>query len=245
MGWMNDSLRYMSNNPIHRKYHHHDMTFSLLYAFNENFILPLSHDEVVHGKGSLLDKMPGDAWQKFANLRAFYGFMWGHPGKKLLFMGGEFAQGSEWSHNQSLDWHLLDGVHWHQGVKQLVSDLNQFYRKQPALFFDDCESRGFEWLDANDSESSVFAFARKAHQEMVVVVSNMTPVVREGYRIGVPRPGYYTVSLNTDSIAYGGGDIGNIGSLLAEPIASHGRSYSLVLTLPPLATVYFTWHAGM
>jgi 1,4-alpha-glucan branching enzyme len=245
MGWMNDSLRYMSNNPIHRKYHHHDMTFSLLYAFNENFILPLSHDEVVHGKGSLLDKMPGDAWQKFANLRAFYGFMWGHPGKKLLFMGGEFAQGAEWNHNQSLDWHLLDGVHWHQGVRQLVSDLNQFYRKQPALFFDDCESRGFEWLDANDSESSVFAFARKAHHEMVVVVSNMTPVVREGYRIGVPRPGYYTVSINTDSITYGGGDIGNIGSLLAESITSHGRNYSLVLTLPPLATVYFTWHAGM
>ena len=241
MGWMNDSLRYMANDPIHRRYHHHDMTFSLLYAFNENFILPLSHDEVVHGKGSLLDKMPGDAWQKFANLRAYYGFMWGHPGKKLLFMGGEFAQGREWDHNSALDWHLVNDVHWHSGVKKLVEDLNHLYTQTPALHFDDCEARGFEWLDADDNAASVFAFARKAHDKTVLVISNMTPVLREGYRVGVPKGGFYKERLNTDAAIYGGSDKGNAGGVASEKIASHGRPESILLTLPPLATVYFEW----
>jgi 1,4-alpha-glucan branching enzyme len=241
MGWMNDSLRYMSNDPIHRRYHHHDMTFSLLYAFNENFMLPLSHDEVVHGKGSLLDKMPGDAWQKFANLRAYYGFMWAHPGKKLLFMGCEFAQGKEWNCNNSLDWHLLDDTHWHAGVKLLVQDLNNFYTSTPALYFDDCEARGFEWLDADDSGTSVFAFARKAHNGYVVVVSNMTPVLREGYRIGVPKMGFYKERLNTDAQIYGGSEKGNAGGVMAEAVSSHGRHQSICIVLPPLATVFFEW----
>ncbi len=241
MGWMNDSLRYMSNDPIHRRYHHHDMTFSLLYAFNENFVLPLSHDEVVHGKGSLLDKMPGDPWQKFANLRAYYGFMWGHPGKKLLFMGCEFAQGREWNCNTSLDWHLLDETHWHVGVQRLVKDLNHLYTSLPALYFDDCEARGFEWLDADDSGASVFAFARKAHSGFVVVVSNMTPVLREGYRIGVPKMGFYRERINTDAAIYGGSEKGNAGGVLAESVPSHGRNQSISMILPPLATVFFEW----
>ncbi len=243
MGWMNDSLRYMANDPIHRRYHHHDMTFSLLYAFNENFILPLSHDEVVHGKGSLLDKMPGDAWQKFANLRAYYGFMWGHPGKKLLFMGCEFAQGKEWDHDHSLDWHLLDDNHWHPGVKQLVQDLNNLYRRVPAMHYDDCEARGFEWLDADDSGASVFAFARKAHNDIVVVVSNMTPVLREGYCLGVPRAGFYQELMNTDAKIYGGSDKGNAGGVQTNTIKAHGREQSICITLPPLATVFFEWQS--
>ena len=239
MGWMNDSLRYMSNEPIHRKYHHHDMTFSLLYAFNENFVLPLSHDEVVHGKGSLLDKMPGDAWQKFANLRAYYGFMWGHPGKKLLFMGCEFAQGKEWDCNVSLDWHLLEENEWHVGVQRLIEDLNGLYKELPALHFDDCEARGFEWLDADDSAASIFAFARKAHGKTVVVVSNMTPVMRDGYRLGVPQAGFYRERLNTDAHVYGGSDKGSAGGSPSEAISSHGREQSISITVPPLATVFF------
>ena len=241
MGWMNDSLRYMGNEPIHRKYHHHDMTFSLLYAFNENFVLPLSHDEVVHGKGSMLDKMPGDAWQKFANLRAFYGFMWGHPGKKLLFMGCEFAQGKEWDCNNPLDWHLLDETHWHSGVQKLVEDLNKLYISKPTLHFDDCEARGFEWLDADDHNASIFAFARKAHGKVMLVVTNMTPVLREGYRLGVPHAGFYQECINTDAHVYGGSDKGNAGGVISEPVASHGREHSVLLTVPPLATVFLEW----
>lgn len=241
MGWMNDSLRYMANDPIHRRYHHHDMTFSLLYAFNENFILPLSHDEVVHGKGSLLDKMPGDTWQKFANLRAYYGLMWGHPGKKLLFMGCEFAQGKEWDHDHSLDWHLLDENHWHTGVQQLVEDLNGLYKRVPAMHYDDCEARGFEWLDADDSGASIFAFARKAHDDIVVVVSNMTPVLREGYCLGVPNAGFYKELMNTDAKIYGGSDKGNAGGVQTDTIKAHGREQSICITLPPLATVFFEW----
>ncbi len=240
MGWMNDSLRYMSNDPIHRRYHHHDMTFSLLYAFNENFILPLSHDEVVHGKGSLISKMPGDGWQKFANLRAYFGFMWTHPGKKLLFMGGEFAQGQEWTHSTSLDWHLLD-VDFHRGVSNLVKDLNQLYCSSPSLYIRDCDSRGFEWLNADDSASSVFAFLRKGdeHSRPVIVVSNMTPVVRESYSVGVPFDGYYKEKLNTDSKIYGGSDKGNAGGVQAQAVGYHGRKYSIKLILPPLATLVF------
>jgi 1,4-alpha-glucan branching enzyme len=240
MGWMNDSLRYMSNDPIHRQYHHHDLTFSLLYAFNENFILPLSHDEVVHGKRSLLDKMPGSGDQKFANLRAYYAFMWAHPGKKLLFMGGEFAQGVEWNHNVSLDWHLLD-VHFHQGVQRLVQDLNRLYRECPQLHRHDCNPQGFEWVDADDRHNSVFAFIRKADNCVpMLIVANMTPVLREGYRIGVPSAGYYRELLNTDAQLYGGGDHGNGGGCVAESQESHGRPWSITLTLPPLATLVFS-----
>lgn len=239
MGWMNDSLRYMSYDPIYRQYHHHDLTFSLLYAFNENFILPLSHDEVVHGKRSLLDKMPGTGEQKFANLRAYFTYMWTHPGKKLLFMGGEFAQGKEWNHNVSLDWHLLD-IHLHQGVQRLVQDLNRLYREYPALHYHDCDPKGFEWIDADDSHNSVFAYMRKAEGSApVVIVTNMTPVLRSGYRMGVPAPGYYRELLNTDAKIYGGEDRGNAGGCLAEAVESHGRQWSISLTLPPLATLVF------
>ena len=239
MGWMNDSLKYMEHDPIHRQYHHHNLTFSLLYAFNENFILPLSHDEVVHGKRSLLDKMPGQGAEKFANLRAFFGFMWTHPGKKLLFMGGEFAQGAEWNHNHSLDWHLLD-IHCHSGVQRLVQDLNHLYRNNPALYQHDCNPQGFEWIEADDNHNSVFAFVRKGeHCPPLVVVINMTPVLREAYRIGVPAPGYYRELLNTDARLYGGEDRGNSGGCPAEAQDSHGRVWSILVNLPPLATLVF------
>lgn len=237
MGWMNDSLRYMSNDPIHRQYHHHDLTFSLLYAFNENFILPLSHDEVVHGKRSLLDKMPGHGEEKFANLRAYFGYMWTHPGKKLLFMGGEFAQGQEWNHDQSLDWHLLDSC-WHQGVQALVKDLNHFYVDHPACHQHDCSPAGFEWIEANDSHNSVFAFVRKAeHHPPLLVVTNMTPVMRADYLLGVPASGFYREVLNTDASVYGGENRGNDGGVASQAIESHGRTDSINLTLPPLTTL--------
>lgn len=240
MGWMHDTLNYMSKDPIHRRYHHHDMTFSLLYAFTENFILPLSHDEVVHGKGSLINKMPGDEWQKFANLRAYYGFMWGHPGKKLLFMGGEFAQWQEWNFNASLEWVALEAPN-HQGVQRFVRDLNHLYRNEPALYEDDFEWTGFTWIDANDSDNSVFAFLRnaKSTDEFIVVVSNFTPVPRQSYRIGVPRLGYYREILNSDSEHYWGSNVGNDGGQNAEEIPMHGQPYSLSLRLPPLATMMF------
>ncbi|HEY0838240.1 MAG TPA: 1,4-alpha-glucan branching protein GlgB [Azospirillum sp.] len=238
MGWMHDTLRFMQKEPVHRRYHHHDLTFGLLYAFSENFVLPLSHDEVVHGKGSLINKMAGDVWQKFANLRAYYGFMWTHPGKKLLFMGGEFAQWSEWSEARSLDWHLLEEAP-HQGMRDLIRDLNRLYRDEPALHELDCDPAGFEWIEANDSENSVLAYLRKgrAPGHVFVVVSNFTPVPREGYRVGVPLPGAYVERLNTDAGVYGGGDVGNGGSVTAEEVTWHGRPYSLCLTLPPLGTL--------
>ena len=240
MGWMHDTLNFVSKETIHRRYHHHDLTFGLLYAFSENFILPLSHDEVVHGKGSLLGKMTGDRWQKFANLRAYYGFMWGHPGKKLLFMGCEFGQEKEWNHNQSLDWHLLeDGMH--QGVKDLVRDLNHLYKATPALHSRDTEAAGFQWLVADDQDNSVIAWARKGREagEVAVVVSNFTPVVREGYRIGVPEAGFYREAINSDAERYGGSNVGNMGGVQAEAVESHGQSYSVALTIPPLATTIF------
>lgn len=238
MGWMNDTLRYMSFDPIHRRYHHSDMTFGLLYAFSENFILPLSHDEVVHGKRSLLGRMPGDRWQRFANLRAYFGFMWGHPGKKLLFMGGEFGQEQEWNHDVSLDWHLLEQPH-HAGLKALVGDLNRLYRSLPALHRLDCEPEGFEWLVGDDADDSVIAFARRgdAPNDVAVVVCNFTPVVREAYRIGVPLAGHYREAINTDAEIYGGGNIGNLGGVTTDPVAEHGRDQSISLTLPPLATI--------
>ena len=238
MGWMHDTLSYMQKDPIHRRHHHDQLTFGLLYAFSENFVLPLSHDEVVHGKGSLIGKMPGDRWQKFANLRAYFGFMWGHPGKKLLFMGGEFAQDSEWSHERSLDWHLLDD-HMHRGVQSLVRDLNRLYRATPALHVYDAEGRGFEWVDASDNEASVLSFLRWGHEgdAPVLVVCNFTPVPRENYRIGVPLGGKWVERINTNSHDYGGSGVGNGGEVVANDISWHGRPYSLNLTLPPLGTL--------
>ena len=243
MGWMHDTLQYMARDPIHRKHHQGEITFSLIYAFNENFVLPLSHDEVVHGKGSLLAKMPGDAWQKFANLRAYYGFMFGHPGKKLLFMGCEFAQGQEWNHEQSLDWHLL-GDPAHEGVRRLVRDLNQLYRNTPALYQRDFVPEGFEWISLDDAGHSVLSFVRRGDGSCppVLVVCNFTPTVHHGYRVGVPLPGRWRERLNTDSAHYGGSNAGNpLGEVEAQPVAWNGRSHSLELTLPPLASLFFEW----
>ncbi len=237
MGWMNDTLSYMCEDPVHRKYHHDKMTFGLVYAFDENFVLPLSHDEVVHGKRSLLGRMPGDDWQRFANLRAYYGFMFGHPGKKLLFMGAEIAQESEWNHDQSLDWHLLEQPR-HKGVQTLVRDLNRVYRDTAALHELDFNSEGFEWIDWQDADSSVFCWLRRATDGgFVICVSNFTPLVRAGYRIGVPQEGLYTELLNTDSEKYGGSGVGLQADIHTENIGAHGRQHSLQLDLPPLATL--------
>jgi 1,4-alpha-glucan branching enzyme len=230
----------MREDPVHRRWHHDKLTFGLVYAFSENFILPLSHDEVVHGKGSLLGKMPGDQWQRFANLRAYFGFMWAHPGKKLLFMGGEFAQGDEWNHDRSLDWHLLEHPE-HRGVQNLVRDLNAAYRTIPALHRRDCEAAGFEWVEMNDREHSVLAFLRHGFDDdsPVLVVCNFTPVPHPGYRVGVPRDGLWRERINTDAADYGGSGMGNLGGVRSEAVAWHGRTHSLVLTLPPLATLIF------
>ena len=239
MGWMNDTLRFLSKDPVYRKYEHGSLTFSMIYAFTENFILPLSHDEVVHGKGSMLDKMPGDIWQKVANLRLLYGYMYGHPGKKLLFMGMEFAQWREWNHDESLDWHLLQ---WrdHAGVMRLVSDLNALYRSTPALYEVDFEWQGYEWLELHDWENSVIAFLRRARNpnDSVVVVCNFTPVVRENYRVGVPSGGCYREILNTDSEIYGGSNAGNYGGVWGIPEPHAGRPFHLSLRLPPLGVVF-------
>ncbi len=238
MGWMHDTLRYMSKEPIHRRYHHDDLTFGLLYAFHENFVLPLSHDEVVHGKRSILGRMPGDDWQRFANLRAYYSFMWTQPGKKLLFMGGEFGQFHEWNNDASLDWHLLDHKS-HQGVQQLIRDLNRLYRAEPALHQLDSDPHGFAWIDCNDRDNSVISWVRRAQdpQDFMVAVSNFTPLVRENYRMGVPGPGHYAEVLNTDSEWYGGSNVHNNGGVEAEQVECHGHPWSVCLTLPPLATV--------
>jgi 1,4-alpha-glucan branching enzyme len=241
MGWMHDTLNYMENDPIHRQYHHHDMTFGLLYAFSENFILPLSHDEVVYGKRSLLGKMPGDRWQRFANLRAYFAFMWGHPGKKLLFMGGEFAQEREWNHDRELDWLSLEDP-LHAGVQRAVRDLNKLYRSEPALHRRDCEGDGFQWAVGDDRANSVFAFIRKTEsQPPILVVSNMTPVPRPGYRIGVPQAGGWREVFNSDSGFYGGSNVGNAGRVDTTQIAAHGQAQSLELILPPLATTYLRY----
>ena len=238
MGWMNDTLRYMCKEPIHRRYHHNLLTFGLLYAFTENFILPISHDEVVHGKGSLLNKMPGDGWQQFANLRCYLTFMWTMSGKKLLFMGCEFGQGDEWQHDKSLDWHLL-GFPLQQGVHALVRDLNALYRSQPALYETDCFPEGFAWIDCHDSDNSVISYIRRAKDpdDVIVVVCNFTPVVRESYRIGVPFDGAYAEVLNTDAACYAGSGVGNAGRVDADLIGAHGYPYSLTLAVPPLAAV--------
>ncbi len=237
MGWMNDTLSYMCEDPVHRKYHHDKMTFGLVYAFDENFVLPLSHDEVVHGKRSLLGRMPGDEWQRFANLRAYYGFMYAHPGKKLLFMGAEIAQQREWNHDQSLDWYLLEQP-LHKGVQDLVRDLNRVYRETPALHELDFSHEGFEWIDWQDADSSVLSWLRRASDgAFVVCISNFTPLVRSGYRIGVPQAGKYSELLNTDSSIYGGSGVGVPGELQTENVAAHGREHSLQIDLPPLATL--------
>lgn len=238
MGWMHDTLKYFSLDPIYRRYHHNQLTFGLMYAFSENFVLPLSHDEVVHMKGSLIGKMSGDPWQKFANLRALLGYMWCHPGKKLLFMGGEFAQLREWNYETSLDWHLLNDPR-HAGVATLVRDLNRFYREHPELWEADTEPAGFEWIVVHDSEQSVAAFARfdRTRMRHVVCVLNATPVVRYNYRMGVPAAGYYREAINTDGAAYGGSNVGNYGGVTSRPVPSHGFPYSIELTLPPLAVL--------
>ncbi|WP_370874448.1 1,4-alpha-glucan branching protein GlgB [Amorphus orientalis] len=238
MGWMHDTLDYMSLDPVYRKHNHDRMTFGIHYGFTENFVLPLSHDEVVHGKGSMLRKMPGDRWQKFANLRAYYGFMWTHPGKKLLFMGGEFGQDREWNHNQSLDWHLL-AEHDHAGLQALVRDLNHLYRTEPALHELDCDPAGFEWIEAGDAENSVFVYLRRARSDArpLLVVCNMTPVVREDYRIGVPQAGAWREILNSDAERYGGSGVHNGGAVRTEDMGWHNRPSTIRLTLPPLGTV--------
>ena len=240
MGWMNDTLRYMSEDPINRKYHHDMMTFGLHYAFSENFVLPISHDEVVHGKGSLLGRMPGDDWQRFANLRAYFGFMFGHPGKKLMFMGCEFAQPGEWNHNTSLDWHLLDDDR-HSGVRALVRDLNRLYRETPALYQLDSKPEGFRWIDGGNADESIFAWLRSGDEdaEPVLVVSNMTPVTRTGYRIGVPQAGHWQERLSTDAPVYGGSGQLNGGGVTTDALSAHGCAYSIEITVPPLATVFF------
>ena len=244
MGWMHDTLSYIQRDPVHRPYHHGEMTFGLVYAFTENFVLPISHDEVVHGKGSMLAKMPGDRWQQFANLRAYYGFMWGHPGKKLLFMGCEFGQQAEWNHDRSLDWHLLEQPE-HAGLQQLVRDLNQLYQRSPALYSHDFSSEGFEWIDHSDARRSTLSFVRKSPQgSPMLVVCNFAPVVHHGFRLGVPMPGRWREQLNTDSTFYGGSNVGTpLAQACTEAVASHGRAQSIVITMPPLATVFFEWTA--
>jgi 1,4-alpha-glucan branching enzyme len=239
MGWMHDVLDYMRHDPVHRKYHHNALTFGLLYAWHENFVLPLSHDEVVHGKGSLHAKMPGDDWQRFAGLRALYAFMYGHPGKKHLFMGGEFGQTREWNHDRSLDWHLLGMGPYHRGLQGLVRDLNRVYRTEPALHQVDFEPAGFEWMDCSDAEQSVVVFVRRARdpRNLVLVACNFTPVPRHGYRVGVPVGGFYRELLNTDAGHYGGSNVGNAGGVRADPWPSGGQPWSVSLTLPPLGVV--------
>ncbi len=237
MGWMHDFLTYMQKEPVHRRFHQGDITFSLIYAFHEHFVLVLSHDEVVHGKGSLIGKMPGDVWQKFANLRMFYAWMYAHPGKKLLFQGGEFGQWAEWDHDRSLDWHLLDSG-FHDGLRRLVQHLNWLYKNEPALFELDDSNEGFEWIDFHDSNNSVVAFKRKARDgSFIAFAVNGTPVVREAYRIGVNGEGFYQEILNSDAQTYGGGNVGNCGGTWAEPIPWQGKSHSLLLRLPPLAVI--------
>ena len=238
MGWMHDTLKYLAADPVYRKYNHSEITFSLWYAFNENFVLPLSHDEVVHGKGSLLAKMAGDHWQRFAGLRLLYGYLWTHPGKKLLFMGGEFGQWSEWGHEESLEWHLL-GHAPHQGLRKWVKDLNRLYRSTPALYERDFSAEGFEWVDCDNADDSVIVYLRRGRRaaDWVLIACNFTPVPRDSYRVGVPLGGRWVERLNSDAAEYGGGGGGNLGGVQAANQPSHGRPHSLTLRLPPLAVI--------
>jgi 1,4-alpha-glucan branching enzyme len=240
MGWMHDTLDYLSLDPVHRRHHHNQLTFSIWYSFAENFVLPMSHDEVVYGKGSLLSKMPGDDWQKRANLRLLFGYMFGHPGKKLLFMGAEFGQWSEWAHEQSLQWHLLHQPE-HDGLRRWVQDLNHLYRAEPALYELDFDQNGFSWVDCNDADQSVISFLRRGActQDLILAVANFTPVPRENYRVGVPRGGFWREIMNSDAQEYGGCGMGNMGGVEASPLPSHGQYSSLALTLPPLGVVFF------
>lgn len=240
MGWMHDILFYFSLDPVHRGYHQNTLTFALLYAFTENFVLPLSHDEVVYGKRSMADKMPGDLWQKFANLRALYAYMYGQPGKKMLFMGGEIGQWSEWNPNQSLDWHLIEHEP-HRGLQRFISDLNTLLQQEPSMHELDFTYEGFEWIDFGDYQNSVISFIRKAKDpnDFLVFVFNFTPVPRYNYRIGVPRWGFYRETLNSDSERYWGGNLGNFGGVHADSVWWHGRPYSMSLTLPPLSGLVF------
>jgi 1,4-alpha-glucan branching enzyme len=241
MGWMNDTLAYLALDPVHRRWHHDRLTFGLLYAFSENYVLPISHDEVVHGKGSLLGRVPGDAWQKFATVRAYFGFMWAHPGKKLLFMGQEFAQGAEWNFDSSLDWHLLD-IDLHLGVQSCVRDLNTLYRAIPALHARDCEGEGFRWITADDRDQSVYAWLRVADDgRPVAMICNFTPVPRPDYRVGLPHAGFWREILNTDATIYGGGGLGNLGGVAAMAQPSHGLPASASVMVPPLACVYLRY----
>ncbi|UCF56982.1 MAG: 1,4-alpha-glucan branching protein GlgB [Deltaproteobacteria bacterium] len=245
MGWMHDTLEYMSQDPVHRKYHHNKLTFRMLYAFHENFILPLSHDEVVYGKGSLLGKMPGDDWQKFANLRLLFGYMYAQPAKKLLFMGGELGEWNEWYHETSLDWNLLD-YPFHAGLQRWVTDLNRLYKSEPALYELDFDPSGFEWIDCNDSQQSTLSLLRKGRsaEDVIIIACNFTPVPRHNYRVGAPKAGVWKEVLNSDSTDYMGSGLGNLGSVDAEATSFHGRPYSLNIALPPLAAVYFKWERG-
>jgi 1,4-alpha-glucan branching enzyme len=240
MGWMHDTLSYIRHDPVHRKFHHSELTFRIIYAFHENFVLPLSHDEVVHGKGSLLGAMPGDLWQKFANLRLLFSYMYSQPGKKLLFMGSEFGQWREWTHDDSLDWHLLQ-YDSHRQVQRCVADLNRVYRRERALHELDCDPAGFEWIDLSDSQQSILSFVRKSFgaEQMVLVVGNFTPVPRCNYRVGVPRVGQWVEIFNSDSREYGGADLGNMGMVYTEPVAMHGHAQSVNITVPPLGMVFF------
>ncbi len=240
MGWMHDILEYIKQEPIYRKYHHNSLTFRMLYAFTENFVLPFSHDEVVHGKGSLIGKMPGDEWQRFANLRLLLGFMYAQPGKKLLFMGGEFGQVREWTHEGSLEWHVLQYPN-HAGLQKWVEDLNRVYRREPALYEVDSDPAGFEWIDCSDSDQSVLTFMRKGSttEDLIVIVCNFTPVARTNYRIGVPRGGYWHEIANSDAGQYWGGNWGNMGGVEASPASNHGRPWSVSVTLPALSVLYF------
>ncbi|MDP8267027.1 MAG: 1,4-alpha-glucan branching protein GlgB [Candidatus Aceula meridiana] len=240
MGWMHDALDYFSKDPVYRKYHHNQLTFSLCYAFTENFMMSISHDEVVHGKGSLIDKMPGDDWQKFANLRVLYGYMYGHPGKKLLFMGQEFGQRSEWNHEKGLEWYVLEHE-CHVQLQRWVKELNYFYKTEPALYENDFDSQGFEWVDCSDSERGVMSFIRKdsPNKNSVLVVCNFTPAPHNNYKIGVPSSGFWKEILNSDAKEYGGSGQGNLGGLESSPLPSQGKYYSLSLTIPPLAVLFF------
>jgi 1,4-alpha-glucan branching enzyme len=239
MGWMHDTLKYMSHDPIHRSYHHNNLTFRMLYAFHENFVLPLSHDEVVHGKGSLLRKMPGDDWQKFANLRVLFAYMFAQSGKKLLFMGAEFGQWNEWYHEVSLDWHLLDQP-FHQGLQRWVGDLNRLYRSEPSLHELDFSPEGFEWIDANDALQSTVSVIRRCRStdDLMAIACNFTPVPRMNYRLGIPKGGIWREILNSDARDYAGSGQGNMGAIEAAPISSHGRPYALNVVLPPLGAIF-------
>ena len=245
MGWMNDTLVYLGLDPVHRRWHHDKLTFGLLYGFSENFILPISHDEVVHGKGSILNRAPGDDWQKFASVRAFYAFMWAHPGKKLLFMGQEFGQRDEWNFDRSLDWHLLEFAS-HRGLRDCIRDLNRLHRSEPALYARDCEPEGFRWIVADDRDQSVIAWLRMGGVDdaPVAMVSNFTPVPRPNYRIGLPRTGRWVEILNTDAAGYGGSGTGNMGAVIATGTPAHSLPASAEIYVPPLATLYLRWEDG-